>query len=286
MKKSRFIAGWEIDFVDPEQLTKILLTQGIDKSGFELFSEIQTATELVIDGNRIVESIQHSEDNQETEKMDISLPISDWPDRKAFYLEKDTNGIHNIGGPTPTSFKIPHHSSLKSNFIYIGTLDCSDPKFKWMNLEKLHISYPVFEGAFEIFLNYQDPNAPVLLNPETFDYSWIDDNVKGVDKVQFVAQKYKTVDKVDIDELNGNDKDYLLCGVPLWYQYPQIPTCPKTGKVMQFVATINSDSDLGIQNENGVDNLPFGNRLIFGDEGHLYVFYEPESKVLYLNVQF
>ena len=55
---------------------------------------------------------------------------------------------------------------------------------------------------------------------------------------------------------------------------------------MQFVATINSDSDLGIQNENGVDNLPFGNRLIFGDEGHLYVFYEPESKVLYLNVQF
>lgn len=286
MNRSRFIAGWEIDFENKDQLTKILLTHGIDLTGFELFSEIQTATELVIDGNRIVEAIQHSPNRKETEHLSINLPIPNWPDRKTFYLSKDDTGNHSIGGSKPSSFQLPSHPSLKSNFIYLGTLDCTDPKFKWMNLEKLHITYPVYEGAFQIFLDYQDPNSPTILNPETFDYSWIDDSVKGVEKVQYILQNYKTVDNVNLKELEENDKDYLLCGVPLWYQYPEIPTCTKSGKVMQFVATINSDIDIVIQNDNDIENLPFADRLIFGDEGHLYVFYEPESKVLYLNVQF
>lgn len=286
MTQSRYIAGWEIDFDNHDQFKKILLTQGIDSYGFELFSTIQSATELVIEDGKTIKAIQHFSDIMQTSELDIPLPIEDWPDRCCFFLSKDSSGIHNIGGPIPNSFQVPHHNALKSNFIYIGTLDCSDPKFRWLNLDKLHLTYPVYEGAFEIYLDYQNPNAPVILNPEIFNYSWIDDNVKGIERVKFVSQNYKTIEKVDFDELINNNKDYLHCGVPKWYQYPQIPTCPKTGKLMQFVCTINSDSDIVFVDNEGIENPPFADRLIFGDEGYLYVFYEPESKVLSLNVQF
>lgn len=286
MKKSRIIAGWEIDFRDPVQLTKILMTHGVDAYGFEFFRYYQTATELVIEEDKIVEVISHSRFLRQKMEMDAMLPVKEWLDRPIFFLTKDEKGIHTIGGPKPPSFVLPHHEALKSNFIYIGALDTSDPKFQWINLEKLHLTYPVYEGAFEVFLDYQDPNAPVILNPETFIYSWMDDEVKGVEKVQYTSQNYKVVDEIDFEEFEKDSKNDLLCGVPLWYQYPDIPTCPKNGKVMQFVATINSDFGLKVENEDEVKNIPFGNYLVFGDEGHLFVFYEPESKTLCMIVQF
>lgn len=170
-KKSRYIAGWEIDFEDPDQLTKILITQGIDKNGFELFSRIQSATELIIRNKQIIEVIQHSYGSIESKKTDYKLPINNWVDRSPFYLHKDLNGSHSIGGKKPETFELPFNEELKSTFVYIATIDGKDPLFNWLNLEELHIAYPLYEGGFEIFLDYRNPNAPSIINPEIFNYS-------------------------------------------------------------------------------------------------------------------
>lgn len=87
-------------------------------------------------------------------------------------------------------------------------------------------------------------------------------------------------------EISENHNKQHLCGVPLWLQAPEIPVCPRSGKVMQFVVAIQSDSEHIIVEPTGTKNLPFGNYLIFGDEGILYVFYQPESKVLFAVSQF
>ncbi len=285
-KKSRYIAGWEIDYDDPVELAKILLTQGVDKDGFYMFREMQGSTELVITGEQITEVIKHSAAGTELRNINCPLPIHDWRDRSAFYLHKDPEGTHTIGGRKPAQFQLPTCDRLQSPFIYFATIDGSDPMFEWMHIDKLHIAYPIYEGCFEVFLDYSEPNAPVVMNPEIFDYSWIDDNVKGVDRVEYIKQHYKATENFAVKNVEANRDDYLLSGVPLWYQHPHIPTCPRTGKLMSFVTTINSNLYLGLQDSRGIEQLPFGHHLTFGDHGHLYVFYHPESKVLHLNVQF
>lgn len=281
-KKSRFLAGWEIDFNNPDELKKILLTQGIDKKGFKYFGSVQTATELEIKNNQILKAIQHSAGSKEIEEIDIELPISDWPDRKTFFLAKDSKGKHKIGGECPSDFVLPNCDNLKTPFIYIASIDTTDKNFDWIKLPRLDVAYPLYECNFGIFIDYSNPLNPKILNPDTFDDSWYDNSTKGINKVKFVEQRFSSVDMIDDFE----DEESILCGVPLWYQAPEIPICPKTGEIMRFVCTINSDSKIELKDKNGIENLPFADYLIFADYGNLFVFYQPDSKVLSLKIQF
>lgn len=284
--QSRYIAGWEIDFDNPEELKKILLTQGIDKNGFEFFKSVQTATEIFLKNNSIVKVTKHSDSDTETKKIKVNLPLTDWVDRELFFLTKDLNGKHKIGGVCPTDFKLPEHDRLKTPFIFIGSIDTTDKRFDWINLPRLDIAYPLYECNYGVFLDYSNPQNPEIINPDTFDDSWYDTSTRGLYKVIFQEQRYSVrtdfTDKINEDILGNN----LVCGVPLWYQAPDIPICPKSGEVMQFVCTINSDSSIKLIDKTGIENLPFSDYLIFGDYGHLYVFYQPDSKVMYLNIQF
>lgn len=279
--ESRFLAGWEIDFDNTEELKKILLTQGVNKDGFHYFSSLQTATELIIRKHRIVNVIQHSEGRQSEEIVAVDLPIEHWPDRALFFLLKDSAGKHRIGGGCPSDFILPTHEKLKTPFVFIGTLDTSDEHFAWINLPRLDIAYPLYECNSGIFLDYSKPLTPVIINPQTFESAWYDGSIAVTDQVTFQEQRFKAVDK-----LNSLGDQHMLCGVPLWYQAPDIPVCPKTGALMQYVCTINSDSAIGVDDKNGIKDLPFGNYLTFGDYGRLYVFYQPDSKVVYLRIQF
>jgi hypothetical protein len=157
--------------------------------------------------------------------------------------------------------------------------------FSWMNISKLNLAYPIHEGIFNIFLDYEDPNKPIILNPEVFDYSWNEKRIEPEINIQFHKQNFKKLEKIDISEILDNNDGFWLSGVPLWYQSPEIPICPKSGKVMQFVTTINSDKSITNVNQ-AVDSLPKSEYLCFGDYGFLYVFYEPNSKILNLNIQY
>ena len=42
--------------------------------------------------------------------------------------------------------------------------------FRWLNLPKLHIAFPLYQFDSHIFLDYSDPNKPIILNSDTFDY--------------------------------------------------------------------------------------------------------------------
>lgn len=283
---SRYIAGWEIDFENPDELKKILLTQGIDKNGFEFFKSVQTATEISIKGDSIVKVIEYSGTNCKTARIHVELPISNWIDRELFFLTKDQNGNHRIGGDCPSEFKLPNHDRLKTPFIYIASIDTTDRRFDWINLPRLDIAFPIYECNFGVFLDYINPQSPKIINPETFENSWFDDSIKGVDKVIFNEQRFSIKSQIDSNNYKNNPDGNLICGVPMWYQAPDIPTCPKTGEVMRFVCTINSDSSIDLKDKIGIENLPFGDYLIFGDHGNLFVFFHPDSKVMYLNVQF
>ena len=143
--KSRFIAGWEIDFADPDELSKILMIQAVDKTSAFFFSEVQTTTELRINKDKIVQIIKHSKNSIESKKSNYRLPIIDWIDRKVFFLTKNQSGRHRVGGERPSRFSLPDCNKLGTPFIYIATIDTSDKKFDWIDMPKLNIAYPLYE---------------------------------------------------------------------------------------------------------------------------------------------
>lgn len=285
-KLIRYLAGWEIDFDDKDAVTSFLQVQGVNKQSFNFFKDVQAALELKMDGYIATEIFKHELDESELIETNVELPLLEWNEHEVFFLEKNLNGHHKIGGSIPNELMMPTHNNLKTKFHYIGTINGLDPKFTWLGLEKLNIIYPLNECNTGIFLDYSEPEKPKILNPETFNDAWYDPELDNFNRVEFLETRYTTIDIKNTDLFIDND-ELLICGVPLWYQNPEIPICPKTNEVMKFVCTINSDSEIKlIQNNNSEKvKLVFGDYLCFGDYGHLFVFYNPNSKVLHLNAQ-
>lgn len=166
-----------------------------------------------------------------------------------FYLTKKKTGPHKLGGDKPAGLVLPSSEDMRTPFQYLGTIDGSDPHFQWLGIPKLDLVYPLYECNFGIFLDYSDPQQPQILNPETFSDDW--DTGEIPEGIQFTEVHFESKDhteRLTAAQFEEFD-DYLICGVPLWYQMPEVPCCPKTGDVMRFVCTINSDDSIKVVNQ-------------------------------------
>lgn len=281
----KYLAGSDAMFYDSEAFTAVLLTQGIDKKGFEVFEKVQAGLELHIKDNKIAKCFEKSDGYSTLDAENIDLPITSWDDHKLFFLTKNESGSHRVGGSIPDGLIMPTHESLKSPFQYIGTIDCKDEYFNWIPLTQFHIVYPVYECSFGIFLDYSSPLEPKVIEPVTFDDAWFEPGKENLN-VRFKETRYSTTEKFDFKRDEEAEEDQLFCGVPLWYQAPEIPVSPVTGKVMKFVCTISSDRQITVTNYDDIEEGLVDNYLIFADYGHLYVFFEPETKIAHLSIQF
>lgn len=79
--------------------------------------------------------------------------------------------------------------------------------------------------------------------------------------------------------------------VPNWIQYPDIPTCPKSNKTMKLLCQLTYDGvdDIktkltNVKPEDEWYKQYFENMNFWGD-GDLYIFFEPESKVMCFIIQ-
>lgn len=282
----RYLAGSEniANYSSQEDIRKVLLTHGINKNGIDFFKKYQSVTKIIIQDNVIKKVSIESEGDERVTEADIPLPIQLWEDREPFFLEKSNHGLHSVGGIKPQDFILPIDDTHASPFIYFATIDGRDDCFRWMNVEALHLAYPIYEGVFGVFLDYENPLCPKIISIG-YNVQWPDSTMKGVEKIEYSKQTYE-YKKINTEHDQLND-DNLLCGVPLWYQSPEIPICPKSGNVMRFVATINSDKTIVLANSQGIENIPLGGEyLIFGDHGNMFVFYEPTSKVAHMSFQF
>lgn len=285
-KQTRYFGGWEINVDDEEEFSLFLSTHGVDKKGFDFFKKAQSGLEFKINDEIATKIIKYDYDGKEVVAEGVELPMTDWVDHEVFFLTKDTTGRHRIGGRRPSEYNLPTFDGLKTTFQYLGTIDGNDSLFSWMGLGQLHIAFPIYECNFGVYLDCSDELHPIIMNPETFSDAWYSSDMGEVGEIEFKETNYKVTDEIEIEEFVDSD-DILLCGVPLWYQAPAVPRCPKSGMIMRFVCTLNSDSDLEVINKEDSANLPFSDEcLCFGDWGHLFVFYSPETKVMYMNIQF
>jgi hypothetical protein len=276
IRKTRYLGGWEVYFENKGSTINFLTTHGVNFEGFQFFQSVQLALEFEIEGNKLIKGYKHKQNEKKLLWENIKLPLKDWNDHEVFLLEKDPNGVHRIGGSKPKDLLLPTHPAVLSPFQYIGTLDCTDPFFYWINMGKLHIVFPIYDLNDGIYLDYNNPSQPQIIEPvEFFDES--DEEYQ----VEYEQVNFTTTSVLDVNKYKNEDA--LLCGVPLWYQFPNVPKCPISNKPMRFICSIKSDSKIKVIDSG---ELPARDDfLILGDMSHLMLFYNPETKILFAKIE-
>jgi hypothetical protein len=276
--RSFYFAGDHLELGDAESMNRFVRTQAIDEESFRYLGDITTTAELREVSLDVFDLYRHK--HGEARKIAGGLRISNikWPVRRIFFMNRDANGRHRLGGLPPQGLILPSHDAMETTFQYIGMLDGTDPYFEWIGLPNVPLIFPLYEYNEGIFLDYADPLRPLILNPDTFSDDWLEIDESGWEEVLFDEVRFTVGGPYRADVPNG--------GVPLWQQAPQIPVCPRSELVMRFVCAIPSIRDVTIMRGHEGENLPFADEhLCFADEGTLYVFYQPASKIMHLQIQ-
>lgn len=199
----------------------------------------------------------------------------------------DKNGKHQLGGDIPQEFQIPENQ-FKSNFQYLGFINNNDEILDWLPF-KLNLICPIYLDIDYVFLDYSEPNIPKLIYPEITSEIGSAYRTLNLDsKIVFKPNKFslKKIDKIIED--NKFDVKGII-GKPNWEQNKDIPICPKTNKKMKFVCQITSWNDVVVKYTNFVGEDDYEQELFskmnFWCDGSLYVFIEPESKMVCYFIQ-
>jgi len=202
--------------------------------------------------------------------------------KKRFEFFESENGNHQLGGDFPKEFTIPQND-FKASFQYLGFIDNSAKIFKWLPF-RLHLICPIFLNIEMVFIDYENPNSPQIIYPSdsaaiTTEY----DDLKNDSTIQFgkVAIALRPISKPITEE---NDDEIIgIAGKPVWEQNPVKPKCPKSGKEMKFVCQLFSSGKVktsytNVQAKNDYYQNCFSD-MNFWEDGYLFVFFEPSSKV-------
>lgn len=271
---------------DEADIAVSLFTHCIDEQTFHWFNQFDRGLMAEFQGRNLlrVRSLEESEDEDPTAGRYPNRTLEDisFAANRIFFLKKSSGGNHRIGGDLPPGFIKPSHPDLKTPFQYIGTIDGQDPKFDWLGVDKLHIVFPVNECLTTLFLDYTDPDSPSVVKLVDRTDSWF--NTSGrVGDVLYRQVNYEVCE--NIESATGEDAlDRMnVGGVPFWYNDPKLSRCPKTGGFMRFVCSIRADRENEVLNpEEAFPETEYPDvSLSFVYTLHLYIFYCPESKILY-----
>lgn len=283
-KKVQFFSGWEVKLDGGSHCEAFLCTQCIDEeTAHASFSYVQLSFgpddllqtgQLFFDGKEEIEGHLYKE--IQFEKAIGIMKFQPRTPNKVFVFMNDHRGIHQLGGELPAGFQLPA-SRLTVPFQYLGYLDNKGGAFAWLPF-RLHLVCPIFLNIGQVFIDYTDPVKPVLLNQgelEEADSSYEELNAET--RIVFEEVKFNAVPSLEKKRGLGHT------GVPDWIQFPDIPHCPKTNKMMRFVCQLDSDAGVGVKESNIIPSSDFMaayfQEMNFWGDGNLFVFFEPSSKI-------
>lgn len=206
---------------------------------------------------------------------------------KMYEIIFDESGKHQLGGNVPEDFEIPKNE-FKGSFQYLGFISNSDEIFSWLPF-KLNLICPIYLNFDFVYLDYENPNQPKLIYPENNSDIGTEYETLNTDSIVIYEAK-----KIRFEEFGGvteeNELDNIgFAGKPHWTQDNEVPVCPKTNKKMKFVCQLTSWSELKTKFTNVVCDSKYEQGLFekmnFWDDGDLYIFIQPESKVVCYFIQ-
>jgi hypothetical protein len=277
-----YLAGWEAEFNGDKQCQKFLETQVIDK---ETANTIWSSIDLVFKNGKLIKAYNIEEGNKSVRKLnpnEIGFDFQKLKVNQIYNLTYATNSESYLGGEIPKEFNIPKFE-FNAPFQYLGKFSKSEEAFNWLPFD-LHIAAPIYLNFDKLFIDYSDPLKPKVLNIEELkqtDNSY--DDLKQDSEIVF-EKVFITTEKA---------KDFGGMGhtlVPNWIQYPSIPSCPKSKKTMKLLCQLTYD---GIEVKTKRTNVQpkdewykqYFEKMNFWGDGDLYIFFEPESKIMCFIIQ-
>jgi len=243
--------------------------------------------------NEIIEVFEWGEEPVELTEHLKSFSFKAHPENEVRYMIPSTTMTNSyLGGEVPEGFHMPIGIEIPVPFQMIGLFSKRDPAFSWLPFEELVLVYPLFIGiASHLFLDYSDPMRPICLpldQPPQETFGKMDTKGKHIfQKTPFSFQLLEEVE--DPFMLSFENWYYGMTGVPNWVQDPEMLRSPKTGKWMKFVGQINGEMNIPVADSNlvsEIDSFPNNSQsLNFHGDGSLYIFMEPETKIVGFTIQ-
>ncbi len=274
-----YLAGWEVSFDGSEECMNFIKTQAVSK---ETAMKQYSAMELIFRKGNLAEVMEYEEGEEIGErelkpKEDQFKYVAVEPNE--FYALEIGDGGHSyLGGEIPLGITTPKFSFV-APIQYLGMLSPDDKAFEWLPYD-LHLMCPIYLNIDKFFMDYSNPIMP---------------NVHDVDDLKDTDNSYEKELKFDSEVVFEKaplhtpvaDEPFGklgTAGVPHWIQYPDIPTCPKSGKLMRFVCQLSSEHhDLPVARTNVVAHKEsfqqYFDHLNFWIDGDLFIFFEPESQM-------
>lgn len=272
--KTIYLVGWEAHFNGDRACEDFIATQITDKNTFETVS---AGIELVFENDKLTKAFDSQDGEKSVRELksdEIGLIYQNFQANKISIIVENPNGLHQMGGELSHDFKFPENKCIVP-FQYLGYINNADPNFSWLPF-KLHLTCPIYLNIENVFLDYSDSLNPKIINKEEVenaDTSYEED-LNPNSEIVFNEMKFDFIDEIDFSEPGH-------AGIPNWIQYPDIPTCPISGRRMKFVCQLNSGVTTKRSNVEAHDEWfkRYYEELNFWGDGDLFVFFEPSSKV-------
>ena len=288
----QYIFGFDLIHTSKDAFENFINVQGISKEEFEVaISGDCTCLQLKYENGWLAEVRQIDESNNTPRLNQEPIGAYEYfqnqqnPINYLVPSKKPTNSY--LGEGNQEKFKAPITDAIDLPFQIVGKLSRKDEVFNWLPMEDLYLTYPLYSGiGGYLFLDYSDPLNPVYCPSDLLiDYVFGKIDRKGVHKFDQTFLSVKSICEIEerID-LSFEYWHYGMTGVPAWIQHPELPKCPKSGRFMKFVCKIDSREEIKVRDTNLKPTFDFwgeySNYLRFWGSGSLYVFIEPESKIV------
>lgn len=279
----------QYDIDETDRMHEILSYSRISKSSAE---NSEFAMKLIYE-NGVAIKLYEIEEGEYCEEFKVRFsdkPIS-YKDYRINDLRRiitNENGNHYFGGIFPDDFVKPDNPTL-GPLIYLGQLKCSiDKYFEWTNIPNIHLVCPIHADFDIIYLDYSTPNKPKLIDvkqPQPISTAY--DDLKPTDIIEFE----KTPISFEKPKLELVEEESYLgsSGAPRWVQNEEIPKCPKSGKSMKFLLSIDTNEQVALKYSNvEIKDESMRNYIEsfnFWCDGELFIFIEPETKTIAYFIQ-
>lgn len=274
MKKSIFLAGSSVRLNGNEECINYIAAQITTKN---IVVSLESGIELVFENEKLIEAFDYEDGDKYMRPLladEKGLTYPTLTPNRIFQLVQNNNGLHQIGGEIPDDFQLPNNNGIIP-FQYIGYINDKDPYFDWLPF-KIHLACPIYLDVEKVFVNYSIPSKPIIINRKEVELasSAYDEDLDKNSEIVFEEMKVNFVEDLTLSKFGH-------AGIPIWKQYPKIPSCPQTGKSMRFLCQLNRGTKTKRTNVIPKDDWDkeYYEELNFWGDGSLFVFFEPTSKI-------
>ena len=290
--KEQYLLGEGIHMHEEEDLLDIMNTQGIYKDEFDILRQSGNISTKLVYHKGYLTAVKEI-DALNNINIDLNAKLrnqkyAEIPRRRIHYMLNSTMESHShFGEDEFHAFSMPVSELINSPFQVIGKLSQKEPIFTWLPFEEFFLTYPLFTEIMGcLYLDYSNPTSPEVYAVDyEINYPHGEIAVDRLHKFQKTNIAIRSIKDLNEEQDLDFDHWYIgITGVPFWIQHAEIPKCPKTGKRMKFICQINSmDSIKVTQSDILNERIPFvemHTSLSFWGSGTLFVFIEPESKIV------